>query len=151
MEEKKAKSWFQKRSKKGRLIALNRAIEKKEQLESTIIISHFGGSNNIFTDCIMDSSELYMNMAKSKMLFLIKTWFAMVIADSSTIARWSRDGRAKVCRWIYGVNVCKNQRWAPNIRGVEFQRLGRTIFIKSKMLLFLYNIQIFVKFQWFII
>ena len=29
----------------------------------------------------------------------------------------------------HDVNVCKEQQWAPNIRGEEFQRVGRTIFI----------------------
>ena len=28
-------------------------IGKKEWLDGTIIISHFGGSNNIFADCII--------------------------------------------------------------------------------------------------
>ena len=40
----------------------------------------------------------------------------------------------------HNINVCKEQRGAPNIRGEEFQRLGRTIFIKSKMLLFPYTL-----------
>ena len=50
----------------------------------------------------------------------VSTW----IADSSMITQMSR--------WIYDVNVCKNKRWAPNIRGVQFQRTDRTIFIKIK-------------------
>ena len=58
------------------------------------------------------------------------TWFAMIIADSSMITRMSRDDE----------NVCKNQRWPPNIRGVEFQRVGRTLFIKSNMLPFPYTL-----------
>ena len=82
-----------------------------------------------------------------------RTWFAMVIADSSMITRMSHDVRAKVCRRIYDVNVCKNQWWAPNNRSVEFQRVGKTIFIKSKMLLFLYtliiSIQIFKSLTFF--
>ena len=60
------------------------------------------------------------------------TWFAIVITDSSMIARWSRDGQKKICRWIFDVKISKEQRWAPNMRGEEFW----TIFIKSKMLLF---------------
>ena len=37
------------------------------------------------------------------------------------------------------VNVCKNQHWVCNICGEKFQHVGRTIFIKSKMLLFPYT------------
>ena len=43
-----------------------------------------------------------------------------------------------VCRWIYKDIACKEQWWAANIRGEEFQCVGRKIFIKSKMLLFSY-------------
>ena len=71
--------------------------------------------------------------------------FAMVIADSLMITRWSRYGRAKVCRWVYDVNVCKNQQWAPNNRGIQFQHVGRrTTFLKSKMLLFPYTFDFFL-------
>jgi hypothetical protein len=38
------------------------------------------------------------------------------------------------------VNVCKNQHWVCNNCGEEFQHVGRTIFIKSKMLLFPYTL-----------
>ena len=34
-----------------RVITLQGAIEKSEWLDDTIIISYFGGSNNIFADC----------------------------------------------------------------------------------------------------
>ena len=34
-----------------RVITLQGAIEKNEWLDSTINISYFGGSNNIFDDC----------------------------------------------------------------------------------------------------
>ena len=45
-----------------------------------------------------------------------------------------------VYRWIYNDTVCKEQWWAPNICGEEFQCVGRTIFIKSKMILFPYKL-----------
>ena len=35
-----------------RVITLQGAIEKNECLDGTIIISYFGGSNNIIADCI---------------------------------------------------------------------------------------------------
>jgi hypothetical protein len=62
-------------------------------------------------------------------------WFAMVIADSLI------DDNANVTRregssMNLDVNVRKNQRLVCNIHGEEFQRVGRTIFIKSKILLF---------------
>ena len=41
-------------------------------------------------------------------------------------------GQMYVDEWFNDVNVCKEQRWAPNIHSEEFQHVGRTIFIKSK-------------------
>ena len=35
------------------VITLQGEIEKSEWLDGTIIISYFGGSNNIFADCIL--------------------------------------------------------------------------------------------------
>ena len=47
------KELIQKRMQRGlRVITLQGAIEKFEWLDSTIIISYFGGRNNIFADCI---------------------------------------------------------------------------------------------------
>ena len=51
--KKEAKNWYKKRMQKGlRVITLQGAIEKSEWLDGNIIISYFGGSNNIFADCI---------------------------------------------------------------------------------------------------
>ena len=38
----------------------------------------------------------------------------------------------------FGFFVSKERRWISNIRGEEFQRVGRAIFIKSNVLLFDY-------------
>ena len=40
----------------------------------------------------------------------------------------------------FGRYVCKDRRWISIIRDVEFQRVGRTIIIKSKMFLFPYTL-----------
>ena len=48
----------------------------------------------------------------------------VVIAGNVMITWWLRDGRAKVYRWIYKDNVCKEQWWAPNIRDVKFHRFS---------------------------
>ena len=72
----------------------------------------------------------------------IWTWVVEVIAGNVVITRCSREGRAKACRtyrWIYKDNVCKEQWWAQNVRGEEFQLVGRTISKKSKILLIPYN------------
>ena len=64
------------------------------------------------------------------------TWFAEAIDGNVLITRKSGGGMSVVCRWIYKDNVCKEQWWAPNISSEEFQRVGRTILIKSKMFSF---------------
>jgi hypothetical protein len=64
------------------------------------------------------------------------------IAGNVVIARRSFKGQAEVCRWFYLDFACKEQWWVPNICGEEFQHVGRTIFIKSKMLLFPYTLMI---------
>ena len=45
----------------------------------------------------------------------------------------------------FGRYVCKDCRWISNNRGEEFQRVGKKIFIKSKMFLFLYTLIISIR------
>ena len=55
----------------------------------------------------------------------------------------SRGGHEKIGQRYVGESiVCKEQWLAPNIRGEKFLHVGRTIFIKSKMLLFPYTLTI---------
>ena len=59
-------------------------------------------------------------------------WFALIVW-------WICGGHAtsrEDSSMNLDVNVCKNQRRVCFIRGEELKRVGRTIFIKSKMLLF---------------
>ena len=58
----------------------------------------------------------------------------MNFADSTMNTRRSREDNLM----NLDVKVCKNQRRVCFIRGEEFQRVGRTIFIRYKMLLFAY-------------
>ena len=90
---------------------------------SDILLSAITIANHVQTDRLISCKDKFWMISRS-----VWTWFAMVIVDSSMITRISC--RAKVCWWIDDVNVCKKQRWAPNIRGVEFHGVGRTIFIK---------------------
>ena len=60
------------------------------------------------------------------------------------IMHWC-SGRAKGYRWISDLNISKEQWLASNIRGGEFQCVGRTIFIKSKMHLFPYGLIIWTQ------
>ena len=81
--------------------------------------------------------------------FQLRDWKQYLLSPSKFIPNWQvRWGfcytayerpynlvnKVKVCRWIYDVNVYKERRWAPNIRGDEFQHVHRyrTMFIKSK-------------------
>ena len=50
-----------------------------------------------------------------------------------------------ICQWYD--NVSKEQWWVPNIHGEEFQRVGRTKFIKSKMLIFSNTLLIKTRFS----
>ena len=56
----------------------------------------------------------------------IWTWVTEEIADNVVIARSSHEGQAGVCRWIYKDIACKEQWWAPDIRGEKFQHVGKT-------------------------
>ena len=47
-----------------RVITLQGEIEKSEWLDSTIIISYFGGSNNIFADCIYTDTTADTDLLK---------------------------------------------------------------------------------------
>ena len=67
-------------------------------------------------------------------------WVAEKITGNVVITRRSHGGRAEVCWGIYNDITCKKQWWARYIYGEEFQRVGRTVFIKTKMLLFPYII-----------
>ena len=44
-----------------RMITLQGAKEKNEWLDGTIIISYFGGSNNIFADCNLTTKSIKLN------------------------------------------------------------------------------------------
>ena len=74
-------------------------------------------------------------------LNVIRDDFRWYFDDSAVVTRRSREDSSM----NLDVNVCKNQRWVCNIRGEEFQLVGRTIFIKSKMLLFLYILIISIR------
>ena len=57
------------------------------------------------------------------------------------VTRWLREG--SLMNLV--VNVCKRQRWVFFIHGEEFKCVCRTIFIKSKMLLFPYTLIILTR------
>ena len=75
------------------------------------------------------------------------TWVVEEIAGNVEKARRSRKGQVEVCRWFYLDFLCKDQWWVPNICSEEFQHVGRTIFIKSKVLLFPYKLIISTGFS----
>jgi hypothetical protein len=65
-------------------------------------------------------------------------WFAMVIAAGNNVNNMQQSHKGSLTN--LDVNFCKNQHWVCNMCGEEFQHVGRTIFIKSKMLLFPYTL-----------
>ena len=97
---------------------IHRTISKNHR-ESTSDVFHLA---TLILSCLMLSLYVTYKMI-SRYVWM---WFAMIFADSSMNTRRSREDSSM----NLNVNVCKNQRRVCLIRGEEFQRVGRTIFIK---------------------
>ena len=86
--------------------------------------AHFESSDAHFELCDAQFVRYVLN-DQSRYVWM---WFAMIFADSSMNTRRSREDSSM----NLDVNVCKNHRRVCFIRGEEFKRVGRTIFIEYR-------------------
>ena len=118
---------------------LRATVAWPSRIHRTISENHCESTSDVFHSATLILSCVMLSLYGTyKMISrYVWMWFAMIFADSSINTQRSCGEDSSM---NLDVNVCKNQRRVCFIRGEEFRRVGRTIFMKWKMLLFAYII-----------